>query len=441
MPRRKGNDWDSEPRLGRMLDSHLAALIGVHRSVVVRAREKRGIPKFDPAQTPAPDHLEKVATYGTAEHKRAIEAWMSHGTAAAAAEALGLTPFRILSLIAAAEKIAARAGWSPAHDMIHEVPAGFHVKGVSSYYGADGQLRGQWVKSTKDQSTRLDEILEACERIAEPWRGGVAEIAAPRYHDEDLLCVYPMGDPHFGMFSWAPETGANFDLKIAEDLLCRAADHLVATAPAASEALVINLGDFFHSDDSTNRTRRSGHPLDVDGRRPKILEVGVRAMRRVIERALEKHDRVRVWNMIGNHDDDSSIALGLMLRFMFESNPRVEIEVTPRVRVYHEFGANLIGATHGHTVKPTELPGVMAVEQRAAWGRTTHQHWYTGHIHHDTKKEKHGVIVESFRTLAAPDSYAAEHGFNSGRDMKVDVWHREHGKISRNIIGVERLVA
>ena len=45
-------------------------------------------------------------------------------------------------------------GYSPEHDMVHTVPDGFKVKGVSTYYNADGQPTGQWVKSSADDERR-----------------------------------------------------------------------------------------------------------------------------------------------------------------------------------------------------------------------------------------------------------------------------------------------
>jgi hypothetical protein len=248
-----------------------------------------------------------------------------------------------------------------------------------------------------------------------------------------------MGDPHLGMFAWAQETGQNFDLKIAEANLVGAVDHLVGLAPPAEEALIINLGDFYHTDNQTNRTARSGHALDVDSRWSKVLGVGIRAMRRCIDAALKKHARVTVICEIGNHDDHSSVMLAHCLSQFYERDPRVTVDVSPAKFHWYRFGRNLIGTTHGDTAKPDRLPAVMACDRPKDWGETEHRYWYTGHVHHDSLKEYPGCIVETFRTLAPGDAWHRGQGYRSGQDMKCDVLHREFGRINRHVVGIRQL--
>ncbi len=333
----------------------------------------------------------------------------------------------------------ARQGFSPGHDMTRTVPDGFHVRGVSTLYGSDGKIKGQWVKSQKDQEARLETLLEQFKCIDQPYRGKSETPPAPEHCNEDLMVVYPMGDPHLGMYSWAAETGQDFDLKIAESNLVAAVDRLVGLAPPAERALIINVGDFFHSDNLSNQTTRSRHVLDVDSRWPKVVAVGIRTMRRCIDRALERHAHVTVINEIGNHDDHTSIFLSLCLAQYYENNPRVEIDTSPAHFHYVRFGANLIGVTHGNNTKPADLPGIMACDRAQDWGCTKHRYWYTGHIHHDTLKEYPGCVVETFRTLAARDAWHHEQGYRSGRDMKLDVLHIKFGRINRHIVGIEQL--
>ena len=82
------------------------------------------------------------------------------------------------------------------------------------------------------------------------------------------------------------------------------------------------------------------------------------------------------------------------------------------------------------------LPGVMAADKAKDWGETEFRYWLTGHIHHDSKKEFPGVMVESFRTLAARDSYATAGGWRSGRDTKCIVYHKEYGEIERHSVNI-----
>ena len=99
---------------------------------------------------------------------------------------------------------------------------------------------------------------------------------------------------------------------------------------------------------------------------------------------------------------------------------------------YFEFGKNLIGVHHGHSVKKENLGKVMAADRPEAWGRTKYRYWLTGHIHHRTVLEDFNVIVESFRTLAGKDAWHTNQGYRAGRDMTSIIYHKEYGESDRH---------
>jgi len=316
---------------------------------------------------------------------------------------------------------------------------GMAVKKKSILYDAEGGIKQQWVKFESDNSVDAVKVIveELCRELPKYPKSKPVKLAQV---DDDLLACYPMGDPHFGMLAWNEETeGGDFDLKIAEDDLCDAVDRLVALG-RGKHALIVNLGDFFHADNMDARTWRSGHPLDTDSRWLKMLRTGIRAMIRCIQSALLKHEKVTVICAIGNHDDHSSMMLMTVLSNIFENEPRVEILDKPTVKHYHQFGKVLIGVHHGHTIKMADLPLQMAIDRAKEWHESPYRYWFTGHIHHDSRKEIGGVLVESFRTLAAADSYGASKGYvRTGRDMKCIVMHKDFGEIERHTVSVEMI--
>lgn len=427
------------------------------RACVAASKRKGREEKRNPP--PEPDHavLAAMAPFGTAYQRGLVEAIGETGSVAAAADLMGISPRQLRGHLNELERRAASRGWSPASDMQKTTPEGYHVKGVSTYYGAkkdasgevlrnpDGtavmEPRGQWVKTNKDADDRYAALLEAVQGIAEPFRGVADPTPAPLWTADDVLCVYPMGDPHVGMYAWARETGQSFDLALAEANLVAAVDHLVSLAPPSEEALLINLGDFYHSDTADNRTARSGNALDVDTRWSKVLEVGIRIMRRLIEKTLEKHARVHVINEIGNHDDHSAQMLALCLAAFFHREHRVTIDTSPAKYHWYRFGQNLIGVTHGDTVKPDKLGPIMATDRARDWGETDYRYWYTGHVHHDSLKEYPGCTVETFRTLAPADAWHKAAGYRSGQDMKLDVLHRRYGRVNRHVVGIRQVWA
>jgi len=203
----------------------------------------------------------------------------------------------------------------------------------------------------------------------------------------------------------------------------------------------VNLGDFFHYDNMDGVTARSGHALDTDGRLQKMIDVGVRALRRCIHRMLEKHQTVEVINAPGNHDHVLALAMNVLFRNVYENEPRVIVHNEPSMRHYVEHGKCLIGVVHGHQTKDRDLPGIMATEKAESWGRTRHRYFYRGHHHHDSQDDFNGCKVEQFRTLAAGDAYAVGAGYLSGRDMKAIVMHKDFGEVARFTCGIDLLRA
>jgi hypothetical protein len=315
-------------------------------------------------------------------------------------------------------------------------PDGYHLRGVSTLVGSDGNVKQTWVKTAKDKEDRIQALRRALEYLPDKFAEAHEPTAGPEQSDDDLLCVYPIADPHIGRYAWADEAGESYDLEIAERVHVGAVDKLVSMAPAAKRALVVSLGDWFHADNSTNRTMRAGNALDVDTRWQQVLRVGLRTMRRCIDRALQKHEQVRVICEIGNHDDHSAIMLALAMEMFYRSDERVSVDTSPNPFHWFRFGACLIGVTHGGRIKPQQLVSIMAADRAEDWGETRHRHWYTGHVHHHTADEFPGCSVESLRTAASSDAQEHRAGYRSGHDLRVDVWHRERGPITRHIYGV-----
>lgn len=383
----------------------------------------------------------KLLEFATERQREIYLAVKQHRTQRAAADALGIHQRAVWQAIKSLTDKAARMGHSPAHDMTRTVPDGYRVKGVSTYYNKEGKPAGQWVKSQVDPE-RMQEIMrEALEAFSDELPRALPAPANNNAVSHELMACYPIGDAHIGMLAWAEETGEAYDLKIAEDIHCRAMARLVEMAPACEEAVIVNLGDFLHADNMEGVTTRSGHRLDMDSRYAKMARVAIKTLRAMIATALAKHKRVRVINAVGNHDDTGALMLSICLANVYENEPRVIVDTHPGPCHYIRHGATLVGVHHGHSIKPDRLPGVMATDRAKDWGETTHRYWWMGHVHHQSLKDHPGVTVESFRTLAAKDAYATWGGYRAPRDMKVILLHRDHGEVGRYTVTAEMLKA
>jgi len=366
----------------------------------------------------------------SADQKKKVELYSELGTVRAVADKLGISHQSVSKTLRSLKKRAAKSGIAPEADMTHPSAEGFDIKGVSTYYDEEGNVKGQWVK-TQNSGHSYEEIAEVFNEALGDFKC-INNVSTPENVDEDILAVYPMGDPHIGMLAHKNESGDHFDLKIASRDLRKATKALVDRSPPAKTGLILQLGDFFHSDNMQNRTSRSGNALDVDGRWHKVLKVGIDLMIEITLSALEKHEKVIVKNIIGNHDDHSSVFLGLAMEKYFHNEPRVFVDVMPSKFWYYQFGKVLIGSAHGDTAKPEKLPQIMAADKPKEWGGSDFRYWYTGHIHSRNSIEFAGCTWESFRTLAAKDAWHSGAGYRSGRDMSCILIHKDFGEIGRN---------
>lgn len=372
-----------------------------------------------------------LASFATIRQLEYLEAVEAHGSNNKAAQALGVTRRSLDKSLVALRAKAAKMGHSPAHGMTRTVPDGYTVKGVSTLYNGKGELSAQWIKSSADDERRAELFKAFIAELCEDVKGKAPTIAPPVSTDAELLAVYPIGDHHHGMYADGAETGSNYDCKIASHSLETAVDYLATLAPPAETALLINLGDYFHANDSTNETPGHGNRLDVDTRYGQVMYSGAMALVRCVLRLLEKHQRVVVWNMRGNHDPDAAMSLAMAMCFYFHNEPRVEVDMGSSLYKYLRFGNNLIGSHHGHGAKGGDLPLLMAADRREDWGHTEHRVWHCGHIHHKTAKEYPGVVVETHRTLAGSDAWHAGKGYRSKKDMNAIVYHSDFGEIQR----------
>lgn len=295
-------------------------------------------------------------------------------------------------------------------------------------------------KASKPQQFKYRCALENwATNLANRVEGKAKPLPRPKaLANDDLLAVYPIGDPHFGLYSWGAESGEDFDLKIAERVTYAAIDALVASAPPAKRAVILELGDFFHADDDDARTQ-SGHALDTDTRHARVTEIGLDAMIYVTKAALRKHQFVTVRIVSGNHDRRSSVALRNAVWAYFHNEPRVTVDRSPADRWYYRHGKVLICSAHGDKCKPKNMPPVMAAERPKDWGASEFRYVYVGHVHHKSVTEVPGCVVESFRTLAPRDAWHAGQGYHSGRDMQAIILHKTYGERERYTWPIQKL--
>lgn len=313
-------------------------------------------------------------------------------------------------------------------------PAGHVIKGESVFLDAAGNVIGRWIKTREGSG---EGFVEALRTVFADFDGAARVPPAPEICNDDTLTVYPVPDLHLGMYAWGAETGADYDVAIAVQTATESISHLVRKSDPSRHAVALILGDFFHQNDQKNATPGSGHQLDVDTRWPLVYRAGAELAVALVDIVATKHDKVEVVVLPGNHDPDAAVTLAIALSLFYSKSDRITVNLTPGVAWYREFGLNLFGANHGHTIKGAEkMAAAMAIDAHESWGRAKHRIIWTGHLHHEVMKETYGVRVETLASPAARDAWNAHSGYRAGRALQGITFHRVHGEIGRHRVNI-----
>jgi len=362
-----------------------------------------------------------------------------------AAKHLGRHHNSLRAAMALVRANAAVHGYSPEHGLNSQVPHPFIAKGHSTLQrvGADGSRETvlQWTKTRLDDQAWADQIkagVAAFLEDAAPLPAAPAPLIEE--NSNDIIPWIQIGDAHLGMLAHEAETGANFDLKIAEAELMTAIHMLIDDLPVVERLVINDLGDFTHYENMRGETDASGHKLDYDGRFPKMIEVYSRMMRGIVDKALSKAAIVDVIVNQGNHSRTNDLWMAELLRVAYDATGRVNVLNNRSPFIGYRMGNTFVMTHHSDTCKPARLASVMATDFARDWGECDYRYIDIGHIHHGMVLKEHpGVVIESFNQLAAKDKWATDGGYRSRQSISVIYRSRTYGEIGRRLLPLRQV--
>lgn len=373
----------------------------------------------------------------TEEQRKVVELCVNNTVAEAAARA-GKNVRSVERMLARIRAIAALRGHAPEFDLTHPVAPGQFLRGASTYYNKDGKPAGQWVKSAAVDLALEERIKAMLAGIGDELKP-YAPVKAPVRTRRPLLNLYPIADYHLNMFAWAEESGADWDLDLAECRLMRFFSQAVKQSPDARVGVFAQMGDFLHTDSHAALTPTNKHLLDVSVRFPQAVRAAVRCNRRIIEMLLRKHERVHIIHADANHDPSASVWLRETTADLYRREKRVTVDTSPASYYALQHGKTMLGFHHGHRRGPGNVDAVLAATFPKMFGECTKRYAFTGHLHSDRVIETPLFRVEQLRSLAESDAYATSSGYISGVDAKVYTFHEEFGMVGSLILCPEAL--
>jgi len=384
------------------------------------------------------DH--KLLDYcNTKSQTRNIQAIIEHGSANKAAKALGIGRRSVDRSVVQAKAEAGRRGYAPDFDLTHATAPGHVLKGSSTLYDADGAVKIQWVKTDTDKEAQRKMLVDFVDGLVEEMKGSKAPLMpAPAKPDsDDLATFFVVGDAHIGMRAYGKSTGGDdHDTKIGVNDLHNAFRHLIAAAPDCQTGYLVNLGDWFHANDSSNNTK-SGTPVDVDGRLSYVLKSARVLVTEVVKLMLLKFPQVVVINAKGNHDPDAAEFFNAVVDARWHHEPRVTVMPNSGKFIYVKHGKSLVGIHHGDRISRQRIYEAMTRDKRQELGESEFVYFWTGHIHHKTAEEIGLCLFESFNVLAASDQWHSDSGYGAGREMQSIIMSKRDGIVGRNVCGIK----
>ena len=318
-----------------------------------------------------------------------------------------------------------------------DIADGYVVKGQSTLYDKDGSVKLQWQKTDRSSELQLKMLKATVDAMCEDLPKALP-VQLKEKTNSNMLNQITLTDYHVGMMAWHEEGGADWDLKISEDLLYKAFKSLIHRMPEAETCVIAQLGDFLHFDGIISVTQ-SGHVLDSDSRFTKIIRVAIRMLRTIINLALLKHKYVHVVCAEGNHDQASSKWLSNMLDVFYDDEPRLTVDTSALPYYAYQHGKTSLYYHHGHKKNMAQAPLLMAAMFPKIWGSTEYRYYHCGHYHHQKTIESPGIICEQFQTLAAKDAYSSHGGYMAERAVHGISYHKQYGQVGRVIVKPEML--
>lgn len=252
-----------------------------------------------------------------------------------------------------------------------------------------------------------------------------------------IICI---ADLHLGKLSWSPETGENYDYKIAKDnfnYIINRAITSIKSVDNVDRIIFFWSQDFFHYD-TTEITTTAGTRQDSDVRWPKLFMEGVDLLVKGIQMIADAFENIPIQTFYtrSNHDTQTSFYALQYVSAWFRNDEQVEVDTEPSGRKYVEYGCNLLGFGHGDK-EGKRMPSIMPNEAPEAWGRTWNHEYFLGHFHSQRIVDDHGVTC---RYLASPTSTDAWH-YDSGyigalKQAQVFIRNKNEGPIAEFTINI-----
>ena len=317
---------------------------------------------------------------------------------------------------------------------IHSIKNGETARSIWKNYRSDNDLMHKEIEQIiPDRKGKLEKMIADAK----------SPLMTPKFEMIDLsprnqLVEVDFFDVHLGKQSWDEETGENYDLDIAVARCHTALNKLLSRIDKSKvEKILLPIGNDLSHIDNKAGTTTAGTPVDSDTRFGLIF----RTCKKLVVDMITELSKVAPVDIIvvpGNHCEATTFTLGEVLEAWYRNDPNVNINNSPKLRKYYQYGKNMIMFTHGDKEKHAELGLIAAHEEARMWSETKYREVHLGHFHksksisYTTGDEFPGFKVRILPSLSGSDAWHYSQGYMSMKGAKAFVWDKEEGLISEH---------
>jgi len=249
-------------------------------------------------------------------------------------------------------------------------------------------------------------------------------------------------DAHFGKMAWDKESGESYDLEIAEERYSNAINYILSMVDHSTiDEIIFPIGNDMINIDSRNNETFAGTRQDSDSRFFKIIQTVKTILIKTINQ-LKEIAPVKVIVVSGNHDPESMFMLGEIMDAYFHNDKNVEVNNSPKLRKYYQYGQCGFQYTHGNEEKHETLGLIFATEESKLWADTKYRFCKLGHFHKNKKlnyvsiDEHQGFQVQILPSLSGSDAWHFSKGYNSMKQAKGFLYDKHQGEIAQYTFNV-----
>ena len=279
-------------------------------------------------------------------------------------------------------------------------PKEFRIKHVTSNEWTTPQEDGQFynyqskisVVPIADDEKAQTEFIETLKREVEP-------VKTKQINFGKNNVIVALSDMHFG------------ETKL-RDLQEKLIEITQTLQKGYNKVVIMNAGDFFHSDDMFSSRTISGTVLETVDMVAAVNDAKA-FMDTVFRSALENANEVEYQYVAGNHSSFEYF----FNEYLIVKYPEAKIVQHNELSTAFMLDNVLIALAHGHKIKKNNLSQVISYEYRELWGKASEVHCFTGHYHQLESQTLNGVIVHQLGTPKKADTYERQNGWIASRKL------------------------